>query len=293
MEPDFVKLKQIKPALSGYIRKAELLLKSSAFPDDKAVHDVRVLMKKARAVLKLTSSQLDPVFTEREIISLREVGRNMNSLRESYMLRKTLKEFKKENPEIFSRLNENEKLNQILQKHDLIAVNTESVKVDFDQLIENLNKTGFRVRFEPMTNLDPQILFKDLELTYKRVVNNYIICRNSPKQSTLHKLRKCTKDLLYQLNFFRPLNPTGIKALEKKLVMITQCLGKYNDLAQLVKGMGYSYEYTANNPALDELVILIRKEQDKHLTKVWQAAYKIFCPGQNFVKVLGFKLLII
>lgn len=293
MEPDFVKLKQIKPALSGYIRKAELLLKSSAFPDDKTVHDVRVLMKKGRAALKLTFSQLDTVFTEREIISLRQIGRRMNPLRESNVLRKTLKELKKEYPEIFSKLENNEKLNLILQKSDLNPVKPERDITDFEMLIENLNKTGFRVRFEPMTNLDPQILFNELEITYKRVVNNYLISRNSTKLSTLHELRKSLKDFLYQLYFFKPLNRNRIKSLEKKLDQITQNLGKYNDLGKLIKAIGYSYEYTANDPALDELVIIIRKEQDKQLSKVWPAAYKIFCPGQNLAKVLGFKLLII
>jgi CHAD domain-containing protein len=293
MEPDFVKLKQIKPALSGYIRKAENLLRSAEYPNDKTVHDVRVLMKKARAELKLTSSQIDIVFTEREIKSLREVGRSMNLLRENHVLRKTLLIFKKKYPEIFSRLADNEKLNQILTKPDSDQFAARPGGIDIDLLIENLNKTGFRVRFEPMTKLDPNGLFKGLEVTYNRVVNSYLISRNKSRQSTLHEFRKSAKDLLYQLYFFMQLNPSGIKTLEKRLVQITQNLGKYNDLAQLIKGMKYSYEYTANNPALDELVILIRKEQDKYLSAVWPAAYKVFCPGQSLVKVLGFKLLII
>jgi predicted metal-dependent enzyme (double-stranded beta helix superfamily) len=49
MELDYVKLKEIKPVLAGYIRESQLLLKKSAVPDEKTVHDVRVLMKKSRA----------------------------------------------------------------------------------------------------------------------------------------------------------------------------------------------------------------------------------------------------
>jgi hypothetical protein len=45
MELDYVKLKEIKPALAGYVRKSQTLLKKSAIPDEKVVHDVRVLMK--------------------------------------------------------------------------------------------------------------------------------------------------------------------------------------------------------------------------------------------------------
>jgi hypothetical protein len=44
---------------------------------------------------------------------------------------------------------------------------------------------------------------------------------------------------------------------------------------------------------MDELAILIHGEQDRYLSKVWPAAYKIFCPGQKLVNILGFRLLVI
>ncbi len=293
MEPDFVKLKEIKPVLSGYLRKAELIAKDPGFPDEKGVHDVRVLMKKARAVLRLTAPQLDNEFTEREIKSLREVGRKMCALRESVILRKTLKDIKKRHPAVFIKLEENENLNQILKKSEITETQSEQEGLNTEHVREILNKSGFRIRFEPMTSLDPQYLLKELEMTYNRVVNNYLICRNCPKPSALHEFRKSSKDFLYQLWFFRPLNPVIIKALEKRLNALTQNLGKYNNLAQLIKSIGYRYEYTANQPQMDELVVILREEQDKLLSRIWPAAHKLFCPGQKLVSMLGFKLLII
>ena len=62
MELDYVKLKEIKPAIAGYIRESQALLKKSVIPDEKAVHDIRVLMKKSRALLKLTAPQLDETY---------------------------------------------------------------------------------------------------------------------------------------------------------------------------------------------------------------------------------------
>jgi CHAD domain-containing protein len=147
-------------------------------------------MKKARAVLRLTAPQLDIEFTEREIKSLREVGRKMSSLRESVILRKTLKDIKKSHPPLFTKLDSNEKLNLILRKPEIAEIPEEKEGLNIEQVREILNKSGFRIRFETMTNLDPQLLLKELEMTYNRVVNNYIICRNSPKSSTLHEFRK-------------------------------------------------------------------------------------------------------
>ena len=62
MELDYVKLKEIKPALTGNIREATNLLSPDFFPDEKTIHDVRVLMN----VLKLISPQLDAEFVARE-----------------------------------------------------------------------------------------------------------------------------------------------------------------------------------------------------------------------------------
>jgi len=46
-------------------------------------------------------------------------------------------------------------------------------------------------------------------------------------------------------------------------------------------------------PAMDELAVKFREAQDKHLSKVWPAAYQRFLPGSETGKYLGFKLLVI
>jgi hypothetical protein len=106
-------------------------------------------------------------------------------------------------------------------------------------------------------------------------------------------LRKRVKDFLYQLYFFRSLNPGVIKTLEKKLDIISQSLGGYNDHNQLLEVLEYDYADPGNSPALNELMIIIRNKQDVYLSKVWPVAYKIFCPGQQLLNVLGFKLLLV
>ena len=106
MELDYVKLKQIKPAIAAYIRESRALLNKSAIPDDRAVHDVRVLMKKSRALLKLAAPQLDQAYHDRNMADLRDVGKIICSWREASVQRKTLKTLRKEYPDIFSQLPE-------------------------------------------------------------------------------------------------------------------------------------------------------------------------------------------
>lgn len=293
MEPDYVKLKDIKPALAGYIAEAKFIINAGGMPPDKVVHDVRVLMKKARSVLRLIDYQIDTAFVRRENMALREVGRIVSNSRDTTVLRKTLRNLKKRNPDIFTRLEDNEKINDLLKKPDMPLAISEDDKTIQDRVNAVLNKSAYRIRFEPMANFNPEILIKELDLTYRKVSNYYLVSRNYPRPSRMHEFRKVSKDFLYQLWFFRPLNPSAVKSLEKKLDVISSNLGKYNDLTQLIKKLGYRYEYTANPPALDELVLVIRDEQEKYLSKVWPLAYKIFCPGTRLENLLGYKILVI
>ena len=293
MEPEYINLKEIKPAIAGYIRESQIMLSREPFPDDEVIHDVRVLMKKSRAALKLVAPQIGNEVVTKDIIALREVGRKMCAWRESTVLRKNLKDLKKEFPGIFSALADNVIINLILKKPDDTAGPSEILMNELEEIKVLLKKTGFRIRFHSMNKIDPYLLIKELELTYGIVIDIYLTCRNNPKPDKIHEFRKKAKDFLYQLNYFRPLNPQAIKSLEKRLDNLTRNLGRYNDLSQLIQALNYEYSLNRHLPVMDELVVRIREKQDRYLAKVWPAAYKIFCPGQKLVNVLGFKLLII
>ena len=293
MELDYISLRPVKPALAGYIREAQTLIKAASSPDEKTVHDVRVLMKKARSVLKLIAPQLANGFAEREIKALREVGREMSSWRETSVLRKHLKSFKKTYPVLFSKLQESDTIVSIMKKPEAEDRTAEDVSPKLENILSILDKTSYRIRFEPMDKLDPNSLIKEFEHTYTLVIDNYLKSRNKPNDDNIHEFRKRSKDFLYQLWFFKPLNTASIKDLEKKIDIMTQNLGKHNDLSQLITALGYKYEYMANPPEIDELAVLIRESQERYLSKVWPVAHKYFGPGSKLVNVLGFKLLII
>ena len=77
MEPDNVRLKGIKPAVAGHIRNSIALLNKDSFPDDEVIHDIRVLMKRSRAALKLAAPQMEQSNVRKDIEALRDVGRKM------------------------------------------------------------------------------------------------------------------------------------------------------------------------------------------------------------------------
>ena len=277
----------IKPALTGFIREARYMLDPELFPDENRVHDVRVLMKKSRAILKLLRTNMGDDIFKREYSTLREVGRIMCSWRETSVLRKLLKNLKKRYPQVFSELSDNDKINGILSPVEDQKSPDLYMKNDVAVIIDLLRKSEYRIRFISLPDGDPRSIRDSIEDSFNLVVITYLSARNNPRSPNMHELRKKTKDLLFQLQFFRPLNPKSVRSLEKKLDMLGQSLGKYNDLAVLINALGYKFKSSNPPGAIDRLAVIIRGEQDKYIRKVWQVADRLFCPGRNFSHLAG------
>ena len=274
-------LTDIKPVICGYLAEAQALLDPSTVPGEKVVHDVRVLMKKSRASLKLLKPLMDESFFNREYLTFREIGRLMRKWRETSVHRKILKDLKKRFPELFSHLSDNEKINRLLEKQDAINEPSGEMSDELAKIIELLRRSNFRLRFQALAINDQNIILAELEKTFDTVSHCFLMARNYPKNVNLHEFRKKTKDILYQLFFFRPIDPGAIKNLEKRLDSLGQNLGKYNDYAVLIDTLGYKYPSEENSSAIDNLILIVKQEQDKSLLKIWPQAYRIFRPGKK------------
>ena len=66
-----------------------------------------------------------------------------------------------------------------------------------------------------------------------------------------------------------------------------------NDYAVLITSLGYKYPSGENSSAVDELIVIIKQEQDKYLLKVWPSAFRIFPSGKELANLPGFKVLVI
>jgi CHAD domain-containing protein len=291
METDCIRLKEIKPELSDYISKATALLNDQAFPDDDSIHDIRVLLKKARASLKLIEPQFGSEYNHMDIPDLKEAADILAGWREAAVYRKILKDMKGEFPDLFARLIDNEKVTRLLIKQDQSGSAKEQIP-DTDKVRALLKKAGYRIRLTGMKDTDPQKLLKELEKSYSIVVGSFVSARYKTSMKKLHTLRKKTKDLLYQLYFFRPLNSSAIKQLGKELENIAKNLGRIHDLEQLVKALEYQYPEGSLDNDMSELMVRIREKQDRYLKKVWPAASELFMPGMKLEYVLGYKVLV-
>lgn len=279
--------REIKPSMTGYITDSLILLDQQPLPDDSAIHDIRVMMKKHRAAIRLARPLLDEAVYNREYLAGRETGRILSSWRETAVLRKTLRALRKDNPVLFLKLWDNEQIQSLLRKRysswEEAGVQARAVSEVKDQL----NRTRHRLRFISLKEPDYRMLLGELERSYVAAAGAYLKCRNSPKPKLLHEFRKKSKTFMYQLVYFRHLNPSTLKSVEKKLDAMTQNLGRCNDLAQIMVMTGYKFGSEGNSDVADELAIVIRDRQDGYLMKVWPIAYRLFAPGKKLEDQLG------
>ncbi len=279
--------KDIKESVMCHITDSLGLLSQQPLPDDTAIHDIRVMMKKHRASIRLVRPLLDEVGYSREYLAGRETGRILSSWRETAVLRKTVKALKKEHPELFMKLWDNEQIQNLLRKPystwEEAGVQAQAVA----EVTAQLNRARHRLRFVSLKEPDIRLLLGELERSYRLAAVAYLDSRHNSKPRLLHEFRKKSKTLMYQLCYFRHLNPSAVKSLEKRLDDMTQNLGRYNDLAQIMEMTGYRYGAPENSDVTDELAVAIKDKQDRCLTKVWPVAYCLFAPGKKLQDLLG------
>ena len=280
-------LKEIKSSMAGYISGSLELLSGEPLPDDSAIHDVRVLLKKHRAAVRLVRPLLDEAVYQREYLAGRETGRLLASWRDTAVLRKTVKSLRKNNPELFVKLHENEKIMSLLRKPYTGWNDAAEQARTVSEVAERLKKAQYRLRFLGMGEPGMSLPTGVLEETYRVAAKAYLASRNKPSAALLHEFRKKSKTFMYQLVFFRHMAPREVKQLEKRLSTMTQNLGRYNDLAQVMKIAGYRFGESGNRDIDDELAVVIRDRQDRYLMKVWPVAYRIFAPGKKLQDIIG------
>jgi CHAD domain-containing protein len=287
---DLSNIRDIKASMTDLISGSLQLLGRQPLPDGEAIHDIRVMMKKYRAAVRLVRPLLDDTVYRREYLAGRETGRMISSWRETDVMRKTVRALKKDNPGLFLRLREDEKLRGLLRKpYSTWEEAGVQVKV-VTEVAGRLTRANHRLRFISLKVPDLSLLPGEMEKSYRLAAKAYMACRNNPKPPLLHEFRKKAKTLMYQAAYFRHLNPSKVKSLEKKLNGLTQNLGRYNDLSRIMAITGYRFGDPDNSIEADELAIVIRNRQDRYLMKVWPVAYRLFTPGRKLYDLLDITL---
>jgi CHAD domain-containing protein len=227
---------------------AELRGKTDSTPEE-AVHEARKDLKKLRALLRMTRSELGEEWFRRENSCFRDAGRELAAVRDSDVLLETL-----------SGLDIPAGMECELRKRIQAAraLNGGDGRRTVSQgVVSMLREARLRVDDWPLERDSFDVLGDGLERTYRRGRRAFRAARTEPSVEALHELRKRVKDLWYHHNLLRSLWPPVMQAVGEEAHQLANRLGDDHDLALLA---GWVREHAQAEPEFFEAVERRRSE---------------------------------
>jgi CHAD domain-containing protein len=197
---------------------------------EKAVHEARKHLKKARAVLRLAREDLPKDVRRAENAVLRDAGRALSGARDADVLLRTLDGVAGDRrlgvPAAAAR-----PLRQALEEHrERLAAGPGHV----DEALESLRLLRGRAGDWPFAEAGPEAVLAALRTMQGRARETMAAAfAPDADDEAWHDWRKRVKDLWYALRILAPVAPTHLGPLVEDADALSEVLGDHNDLAVL------------------------------------------------------------
>ncbi len=264
----------LRKVLQSVIGSSEAMIPATGFPGPDEVHDIRVNMKKCRAILKLLRASPDSGFYCRENSSLRYISSLFSTSRENEVLKKTLRMLSKNYPEIFTDNFSDTICGMSYADHNMKFGDTIAFAVT-SEARELLRRSWYRIGFISLNTVTRDVLLDGLYDSFLRAERAFILARSTSIAADLHEFRKRSKDLLYQVRFFSDYNPGHFEEVHSNLDEICSILGKCNDLS-VALSIFQTYRLRAGEKKTDKAMKTIMEERSLLAEKVFPMADKFF-----------------
>lgn len=221
--------RHLRKVLQSLLGESEAMIPGEGTPSPDGVHDIRVNMKRSRAILKLLKAAPGVLFYKRENCALRDISLLFSPFRESDVLNKTLKILARKAPDVFDR--------ELRDWFRQIARDAHNERDPDQSLAEvsrdaawRLRRAWYRIGFLNLRQVTRETLLDGLWNSFLRAEGAYRMAADSMDPFHIHEFRKRTKDLLYQVRFFSDYNPGHFDKIYERLDVLGSLLGKCNDL---------------------------------------------------------------
>lgn len=232
-------------ALNKQTEKLQYFCSAEKISPNLAIHEIRKSFKRLRALF-LFYSELPNNFSANKNQHIKELGKSVSALRESFM---NLQLYEKEL--VGNKLVSERKIKltiEKLQKKNKVLLNKHFEGVDFCSLVKNfaieskqeINQIGFGV-------VSKKEIINQVSLSYFKSYECYKNLQFPAIADDLHRLRKKLKRVWYQLDFVKFYHPKYFKLKSNQLNKITEQLGNDHDLFVLLlelKEKHYDFDLT-------------------------------------------------
>lgn len=264
----------LRKALQSLLGESEAMIPEGRFPGPREVHDIRVNMKRGRAILKLLRASPDAQYYKRENAALRDISALFSHSREAAVLKKTLKSLTKKNPDIFNAATVDwffEVSKKLVPTPDSRAVRL-SLATDAG---DRLRRAWYRVGFLNLRKINRELLLDGLWNSFLRAEDEFRIAAASRAPEAIHEFRKRVKDLLYQVGFFADYNPGHFERVYAELDALGSSLGKCNDLS-VAWQIAEANRQSGAGVKVESVLKIIADERDRMFAGAIPGAENIF-----------------
>jgi CHAD domain-containing protein len=223
---------------SEQLSRAAAVLSQPGDSLEKAVHEARRCIKRARSVLRLVKFAIPKTYA-RENSRLREVGRSLSELRDSHALLQTLEDLK---DQAKGRHEDSSRRLAFEGAHAYLESRREQVAKSMDeggmeQSIAGVKSALTHIEKLTYAKVDARGIRRSLYKSVKRGMQAFKAVKDDPEAEKFHDWRKRAKDLRYQLSLLSELRP-DLQGYSKSAKDLEQLLGDDHNLAVLVQLLG-------------------------------------------------------
>jgi CHAD domain-containing protein len=196
-----------------------------AAAEDSSVHKTRTHLKKARAALQLIRGDVPRHRLKQEDRRLRKIGRLVSDIRDAEVRLETVKQVRHSSGDE----------ERFAETEELLAFELDSFLAAFsgwqDEVCARLARARATIAHWSFGEITRHQLCCNIRRVYSHGRKRLKQARKSERVKDFHELRKCAKNLRYQLRILRPLHPAVIGEFSDELDSINSHLGHAHDLA--------------------------------------------------------------
>lgn len=233
--PETLSAAGVKRVLLQHVRAAADALQGPRRPSDAAVHDARRRLKRARACLRMLRDSVGEESYRRENVALRDVARQLSTVRDAAVMERTFAEILRETPAAQPLAPLRQQLLDRAREVRRYGLHRSGIA----RSMEVLQGAGARIEaWEVVAQAAPEPLHAALERLYRKGRKALVHAAKDGSPDALHEARKQVKYLELALEPFqqqrRESDPKGsIAGVVRRARAIEEDLGKDHDLVVL------------------------------------------------------------
>lgn len=221
---------EVKGLALEMIREGQKILKDED-DIDQAIHEVRKVLKRLRALVRLIRDDLGETQYKSANIAFRDAGRLLSGARDQYVFRQCLEEIRSGygkylKVRVFKSLE-----TRLQEQHNLELASLEKDKSDIDEVRKTLEEMVTEVKSWELKDTGFDNIGSSIARVYHRGHSALQTVMENPDPHKYHEWRKRVKYLYYQFGYIRALWPRRMQATEESLGTLAGLLGQDHDYA--------------------------------------------------------------